>query len=70
MDPDDGFNVVGYGETGRVRLTTLTKEFFVPGFLERDEGEREPPYEACPWDGVSGVRPFAKLEASTTVGVY
>ncbi len=35
--------VVGYGETGRVKLTTLTKEFFVPGFLERDEGEREPP---------------------------
>ena len=37
-------SVVGYGETGRVKLTTLTKEFFVPGFLERDEGEREPPY--------------------------
>ena len=34
-----------YGDTGRVKLTTLTKEFFVPGFLERDEGEREPPYE-------------------------
>ena len=28
---------------GRVKLTTLTKEFFMPGFLERDEGEREPP---------------------------
>ena len=23
-------------------LTTLTKEFFVPRFVERDEGEREP----------------------------
>ena len=34
-------SVVDYGETGRVKLTTLTKEFFVPGFLERDEGERE-----------------------------
>jgi hypothetical protein len=33
--------VVDYGQTGRVRLTTLTKEFFTPGFLERDEGERE-----------------------------
>ena len=70
VDPDDGSALVGYGQTGRVRLTTLTKEFFVPGFLERDEGEREPPYEACPWDGVSGVRPFAKLAAATTVGVY
>ena len=35
--------VVDYGQTGRVKLTTLTKEFFMPGFLERDEGEREPP---------------------------
>jgi hypothetical protein len=67
---DDAGRVVGYGETGRVRLTTLTKETFIPGFLERDEGEREPPYEKYPWDGVSGVRPFRKLAASTTVGVY
>ena len=35
-------------QTGRVKLTTLTKEFFMPGFLERDEGEREPPYEQYP----------------------
>jgi phenylacetate-coenzyme A ligase PaaK-like adenylate-forming protein len=62
--------VVGYGKTGRVKLTTLTKEFFVPGFMERDEGEREPPYEKYPWDGVSGVRPFRELSEATTVGVY
>ena len=67
---DDYDQVVGYGETGRVRLTTLTDEFFVPGFLERDEGEREPPFETYPWDGVSGVRPFHELMSSTTVGVY
>ena len=35
-------------QTGRVKLTTLTKEFFMPGFLERDEGEREPPCEKYP----------------------
>ena len=70
VDPDDGTTVVDYGKTGRVRLTTLTREFFVPGFLERDEGERERHYETYPWDGVSGVRPFAKLAATTTVGVY
>ncbi len=70
VDPDNPDSVVGYGETGRVRLTTLTKEFFVPGFLERDEGEREEPYEAYPWDGISGVRPFQKLASGTTVGVY
>jgi phenylacetate-coenzyme A ligase PaaK-like adenylate-forming protein len=67
---DDPNKVVGYGETGRVRLTTLTKEFFMPGFLERDEGEREAPYEKSPWDGVSGVRPFREFAATTTVGVY
>jgi phenylacetate-coenzyme A ligase PaaK-like adenylate-forming protein len=67
---DDYDCSVDYGETGRVKLTTLTKEFFVPGFLERDEGEREPPYSAYPWDGVSGVRPFHELESATTVGVY
>ena len=67
---DDPTSVVGYGETGRVKLTTLTPEFFVPGFLERDEGEREEPFDLYPWDGVSGVRPFHELATSTTVGVY
>jgi hypothetical protein len=67
---DDYDKVVDYGATGRVKLTTLTKEFFVPGFLERDEGEREKPYIKYPWDGVSGVRPFHELAEATTVGVY
>lgn len=66
----DYAQTVGYGKTGRVKLTTLTKEFFVPGFMERDEGEREPPFEKYPWDGVSGVRPFHELAEATTVGVY
>jgi phenylacetate-coenzyme A ligase PaaK-like adenylate-forming protein len=70
VDPDDPDRVVEYGATGRVRLTTLTREFFVPGFLERDEGERERPHEKYPWDGISGVRPFSALAATTTVGVY
>ena len=70
VDPDDADRVVEYGGTGRVMLTTLTKEFFVPRFLERDEGEREPPCDLYPWDGVSGVRPFSALASSTTVGVY
>ena len=70
IDFDDPRKVVEYGQTGRVKLTTLTKEFFMPGFLERDEGEREPPYERYPWDGVSGVRPFHGFASATTVGVY
>src|SRR5215831_1324935 len=43
VDFDDYDRVVGYGKEGRVMLTTLTKEFFVPRFLERDEGLREKP---------------------------
>ena len=70
VDLDDPTKVVDYGQTGRVKLTTLTREFFMPGFLERDEGEREPPCEQYPWDGVSGVRPYRALAATTTVGVY
>jgi phenylacetate-coenzyme A ligase PaaK-like adenylate-forming protein len=70
VDFDDPTRVVDFGQTGRVRLTTLTKEFFMPGFLERDEGEREAPCEQYPWDGVSGVRPFHGLAGTTTVGVY
>lgn len=70
VDFDDHKSVVGFGETGRVKLYTLTKELFVPGFLERDEGEREEPHEKFPWDGVSGVRPYHVFAKSTTVGVY
>jgi phenylacetate-coenzyme A ligase PaaK-like adenylate-forming protein len=70
VDFEDYDQAVPYGGTGRVKLTTLTQEFFMPGFLERDEGEREPPYLKYPWDGVSGVRPFHELADATTVGVY
>jgi len=70
VDFDDTNAVVAYGLTGRVKLTTLTQETFVPGFLERDEGERERPCHKYPWDGISGVRPFRQLAGATTVGVY
>ena len=66
----DRHRLVDIGQTGRVLLTTLTKEFFVPRFAERDEGEREPPSAKYPWHGVSGVRPFHEIAATTTVGVY
>src|SRR5688572_25014065 len=70
VDPDNPMEVVGYGKTGRVRLTTLTKEFFMPRFLERDEAEREKPCETYPWDGVRNVRPFSRFQTSVTEGVY
>jgi phenylacetate-coenzyme A ligase PaaK-like adenylate-forming protein len=70
VDPNDYSRVVGYGETGRVRLTTLTKEFFMPRFPERDEAEREPPCDAYPWDGVRNVRPFRGFASTVVEGVY
>ncbi|MFM7149432.1 MAG: hypothetical protein ACKO23_06280 [Gemmataceae bacterium] len=70
VDFDDYDKVVPYGAEGRVMLTTLTREFFVPRFMERDEGIREEPTSKYPWDGVSGVKPFREIAAATTVGVY
>ena len=70
VDVDDTEKVVGYDETGRVMLTTLTKELFMPRFLERDEAERAGPVERYPWDGVRDLRLLGSLEESVTVGVY
>jgi phenylacetate-coenzyme A ligase PaaK-like adenylate-forming protein len=70
VDFDNSEKVVDYGQEGRVMLTTLTKEIFIPRFLERDEGVREKPSAKYPWDGVSGVKPYRGFAATTTVGVY
>ena len=70
VDPDNPERVVEYGRTGRVRLTTLTREFFMPRFLERDEAERETPCDLYPWDGVRNVRPFSRFQSSVVEGVY
>ena len=70
VDPDDPEKIVDYGATGRVMLTTLTPEFFMPRFLERDEGERAEPIDPYPWDGVSNLRLFTRFEESVVVGVY
>ena len=51
-------------------LTTLTREFFMPRFPERDEGERAEPIELYPWDGVSNLRLLSSLQTSVAVGVY
>jgi hypothetical protein len=70
VDPDRPDRIVEYGQTGRVRLTTLTRDFFMPRFLERDEAEREPPCDLYPWDGVRNVRPFSRFQSTVVEGVY
>jgi phenylacetate-coenzyme A ligase PaaK-like adenylate-forming protein len=70
VNPDNPTELVPYGATGRVRLTTLTRETFIPRFLERDECEREAPCAQYPWDGVRNVRPFSRFQKSVVEGVY
>ena len=70
VNPENPDEPVDYGETGRVMLTTLTKEFFVPRFLERDEAERAEPIPEYPWDGVENLRLLTELQESVVVGVY
>jgi hypothetical protein len=70
VNPENPEQLVDYGETGRVMLTTLTKEFFVPRFLERDEAERAKPIPEYPWDGVENLRLLSELQESVVVGVY
>ena len=68
--PGPPHQVVDYGKTGRVMLTTLTREFFMPRFLERDEAERAAPIAPYPWDGVRNLGLLAELQESVVVGVY
>lgn len=70
VDPQDAEETVAYGAWGRVELTTLTKELFMPRFLERDEAMRREPCTLYPWDGVGDVRPFGMLEKKIVEGVY
>ncbi|MEM6910020.1 MAG: hypothetical protein AAF555_00415 [Verrucomicrobiota bacterium] len=70
VNPEATEETRDYGEYGRVELTTLTKEFFMPRFLERDEAIRRKPCELYPWDGVGDVRPFGAMEKKVIEGVY
>jgi len=70
VDPKDTSHVVAYDSWGRVELTTLTKEFFMPRFLERDEAIRRAPCDEFPWDGVGDVRPFQSGTKTVIEGVY
>jgi phenylacetate-coenzyme A ligase PaaK-like adenylate-forming protein len=70
VDPANTDSLVPYDKFGRVELTTLTKEFFMPRFLERDEAIRRPARPPYAWDGVGDVRPFGAMEKTIVEGVY
>ena len=70
VEPDNAEKKVDYGKIGRVMLTTLTRETFIPRFLERDQAVRRPPCEPYPWDGAGNVQPFQGLGTTVVEGVY
>jgi phenylacetate-coenzyme A ligase PaaK-like adenylate-forming protein len=70
VNPNQTECLVDHGHWGRVELTTLTREFFMPRFLERDEAMRRPPRAPYAWDGVAEVRPFGAMEKQIVEGVY
>ena len=70
VDPAKPEQSAPYGQWGRVELTTLTREFFMPRFLERDEAIRREPRAPYAWDGVAEVRPFGAMEKNIVEGVY
>jgi phenylacetate-coenzyme A ligase PaaK-like adenylate-forming protein len=70
VNPERTAELVDYDTFGRVELTTLTKELFLPRFLERDEALRRAPIARYPWDGVGEVRPFREAGAQIVEGVY
>jgi hypothetical protein len=69
-DPKDARALVAYGSRGRVELTTLTKELFLPRFLERDDAIRRPPCALYAWDGAGEVKPFQEAGQRIIEGVY
>lgn len=58
VDRTDKRTIVGYGETGRIRLTHLSEDLFLPNVLERDQAFRYDTGDRWPCDGVANVRPL------------
>jgi len=54
---DPGEDEVPYDTQGRVRITALTRELFVPPTLERDLAVRRAPVDKSPGNELSDVRP-------------
>ncbi|MFC4147284.1 hypothetical protein ACFO0M_13600 [Micromonospora mangrovi] len=69
VDPADPARVVGYGELGRLRLTVLHEDLFLPNVLHRDQALRYRTSAGWPCDGVANVAPLQAMLALPT-GLY
>jgi len=66
----DGGDPVDYGERGRVRLSVLNEEFFLPLLYERDEATRVRGVEPLSWDWLRDPATGASADSSALEGVY
>ncbi|MET1074465.1 MAG: hypothetical protein ABWY11_17590 [Umezawaea sp.] len=69
VDRADERTVVPPGAVGRVRLTVLHRDLFLPNVLERDEAVHHRPTSGLPSDGVANVRPLAAVRTGVE-GLY
>jgi phenylacetate-coenzyme A ligase PaaK-like adenylate-forming protein len=71
VDPTDSRREVAAGERGRVEITTLLEDLFIPHLLERDGAIRVGPHPWFPWDGVAEPAPLERSDSEGMVeGVY
>jgi hypothetical protein len=69
VDKQDWTRTVGYGEQGRVMLTALHDDLFLPNILERDQALRHDTGDRYPCDGVANVLPLLDARKAPE-GVY
>jgi hypothetical protein len=69
VNKDDWTQTVEYGKSGRVRLTVLHEDLFLPNILERDQALRYETGDVWPCDGVANVRPL-QISRSAPEGIY
>lgn len=70
VEPGDPWREVAHGHRGRVRVTALLEDLFLPNLLERDAATRTGAHPWFPWDGVADVGPYEEPGSSPTEGVY
>lgn len=69
VDTDDPKTELMYGQPGRVRLTVLHEDLFLPNILERDQAIRFDIGDEWPCDGVANVRPL-QTGVAAVEGLY
>jgi hypothetical protein len=69
VDVADFRSTVAPGETGRLKLTVLHEDLFLPNLLERDQATRYDTRGEWPFDGIADVRPLQITQAAPE-GLY